>query len=392
MTDHLFNIIPCGIFCFADDGNVVEVNDTLCSILHYSPADLRGSNVEKIFTLSTRIFFQTHLFPLVKMRGHAEEIFLTMLSSKAEHLPVLLNAKRITIQEEMITCCAFIIVPNRKKFEDELVSSRNTAQKALRENTELIQAKEELFKHTEKLEHQMQLVARQNHELKQFSHVVTHNLKEPLRKTSIYASKLQADIKSPNLEKLIRSNEQMKTVLGGLQQYVWLNEKSNRFSILSLKTIIENAVKQLAVETDSGSFELTVEKTDQLEGDEEQLQLMFYHILSNAVKFRNGEKASIRIHSDILKQNKFRSLGDKYKYEDFVRIQVTDNGMGFESIYKEGIFELFKKMHYSSGQGVGLALCKKIAENHHGFIEAESKVNLYTTIIIWLPVKQSTVS
>src|SRR5687767_37522 len=99
MIEDLFDKSPCGYFCFSDDGNLIIVNQTLASILQYDKNSLTGKNVESIFTLPTRIFFQTHFFPMIRMHGHAEEIFISLLSSKGEHLPVLLNANRIVFED-----------------------------------------------------------------------------------------------------------------------------------------------------------------------------------------------------------------------------------------------------------------------------------------------------
>ena len=191
MLDPLLDEAHCGYFGFADDGNLEMINASLTKRLGYEHGSLEGKNVEQICTLPTRIFFQTHFFPLIKMQGHAEEIFIMLLSKSGEHVAVLLNAKRMEWQGKTITACACIEVPNRKKFEDELVAARKAAEKALAENTELIEAKSGLQSYSEKLENQISVVNRQNHELQQFYHVVTHNLKEPLRKVLMYSGKLQ---------------------------------------------------------------------------------------------------------------------------------------------------------------------------------------------------------
>jgi sigma-B regulation protein RsbU (phosphoserine phosphatase) len=128
-----------------------------------------------------------------------------------------------------------------------------------------------------------------------------------------------------------------------------------------------------------------------LEGDKEQSQLLFYHLFSNAVKFRKNHQARLSIHSTILKRNAFRSVEDKYEYKDYLRLEFKDEGIGFEPRYSEHIFELFRKLDLTPGQGLGLALCKKIADNHFGFIEAESVINKYTRIIVWLPLSQQAV-
>ncbi len=389
MIAQLFDKAPCGYISFYDDGTIFEVNETLGSILRIDKQALKGKNVESLFTLPTKIFCQTHLFPLLKIQSHAEEIFLTLLSSDGEYLPVLLNAQRLEWEKSMITSCVFIVVPNRKKFEDELVAARKTAENALSQNTDLVAVKAALQKHTKKLEQQMRLVSSQNQELQQFSHVVTHNLKEPLRKILFYTEKLQGETQLPTMEKLARSAQQMKAVVTGLQQYVWLNEKANQYQQVNLDAIVQNAISQLTKEHDAHLLNLQMDVLGSLEGDEDQLELMLYHLLDNAVKFRKGEKANVIIKSTLLKQNAFRQVAGKYDYQSFIKLEVTDDGIGFDPEYKNHIFELFRKLHSGEGQGLGLALCKKITGNHAGIIEADGKPGISTTITIWLPLQQA---
>ncbi len=389
MIAQLFDKAPCGFFSFYDDGTIMQVNETLGTILKVDTETLKGKNVESLFTLPTKIFCQTHFFPLLQIQGHAEEIFLTLLSSDGEYLPVLLNAKRMEWEQRMITNCVFIVVPNRKKFEDELVAARKTAENALSQNTDLVAIKAALQDHTKKLEHQMRLVNNQNQELQQFSHVVTHNLKEPLRKILLYTEKLQGETQLPTIDKLARSARQMKAVVTGLQQYVWLNDKANKYQPVNLDTIVQNAVSRLTKEHDAHLLNLQKDELGNLEGDEEQLELMFFHLLDNAVKFRKGEQANVAIKQTILKQNVFKQVAGKYDYQSFLKLELSDEGIGFDPEYKNHIFELFRKLHSGEGQGLGLALCKKIVGNHAGHIEADGKPGISTTITIWLPLQQA---
>jgi phosphoserine phosphatase RsbU/P len=392
MTEHILDKAPCGYFSFTDDSLILQVNDTLCSLLQYQTPELTGKNVESIFTISTRIFFQTHLFPLVKMQTYAEEIFLILLAKNGTHLPVLLNAKRMEWQQQTITACAFIVVPNRKKFEDDLVAARNTAETALRENTDLQKARMDIQQHAKQLELQMQLVKNQNYELQQFSHVITHNLKEPLRKILLYSSRMQETITSPDMEKLVRSSHQLLSVVTALQEYVWLNEKGNVFTKVSLNAVVQRAVQKLQPILAGAELDLHYNDLPFLTGDREQLELMMYHILLNAVKFRRGDQAEVTITSTILKQNRFALVEDRYNYEDYVRLEITDKGIGFDPVYSRHIFELFRKLHSGDGQGLGLALCKKIADNHGGSIEAHGSVDAFTTVTVLLPVYQTATS
>jgi sigma-B regulation protein RsbU (phosphoserine phosphatase) len=392
MTTALFDNSPSGYFSFFDDGTVNVVNQTLCGLLHYSKADLEGKSVERIFTLPTRIFFQTHLFPLLKMQGHAGEIFLSLLSKEGEHLPVLLNAKREEA-ETPSTACAFIVVATRKKFEDELVAARKQAETALRENTALAGAKAELQERAEELDAQIHRVNAQNNELKQLNHVITHSLKEPLRKMLVYTGKLQGQMLpvsvSEDLARLNRSSVQLRNIVTSLQQYVWLGDAPLKLATIQLENIIKPAAEKVEKELGTGRLSLQVGLLPSIEADAEQLELLFYHLFANAVQFRKEESARVTISASILQQNSFRNVKDKYQYDDFVRLTVRDEGIGFEPAFSDAVFELFKKIHPTDGTGLGLALCKKITANHFGFIKADSEPNVGTTVTIMLPVIHS---
>lgn len=392
MTSAIFDNAPFGYFSFFDDGTLHIVNETLCSLLGYTKEELAHKNVESIFTLSTRIFFQTHFFPLVKMHGHAEEIFVSLLASTGSHVPVLLNAKREEPEGKAFTSCAFIVVANRKKFEDELIAARKQAENALRENTLLLKAKAELQIQTEQLDTQIHMVNKQNHELKQLNHVITHSLKEPLRKILLYTEKLAthslpAEVVG-NLNKLVNASTQMRNIVAGLQQYVWLNDAPLQFKTIELHKLIERARGQLLSESKSQELVLNFQELPSIEGDEEQLFLLFYHLFSNAVKFKKEEKAYVSVRAFLMQQNSFIAIEDKYQYEDFIKLEITDKGIGFEPSFAEAVFELFKKLHATEGIGLGLALCTKIVANHFGVIKAESKINEGTTFTIILPVSQ----
>src|SRR4051812_25367491 len=106
---------PCCYFSFNDLGELVRVNQTLCTSLGYKKEELMGCKVEIIFPIPTRIFYQTHFFPLLKMHGHAEEIFIFLLAKNGAQLPVLMNSSREEMEGNIYNSCVCIIVQNRKK-------------------------------------------------------------------------------------------------------------------------------------------------------------------------------------------------------------------------------------------------------------------------------------
>jgi signal transduction histidine kinase len=88
---------------------------------------------------------------------------------------------------------------------------------------------------------------------------------------------------------------------------------------------------------------------------------------------------------NMLQKNQFRSVEDKYKYVEFVRLRFIDQGIGFNQEWANQVFDLFRKLHPESGRGLGLSICKKIVDNHKGMISIESKVNKGTIVTIDLP-------
>lgn len=391
--DALFDNAPCLYFSFGDNGILRDVNATLCRQLGYTKAELVGQKAETLFTLPTRIFCQTHFFPLLQMKGNAEEIFMTLQAKDRSYVPLLINAQRNS--DDGVTTCVGITVHNRKKFEDELVAARKAAETALQENTELQKAKSDLQAHAEQLDEQVFRLNQQHSELRQFNRAVTHDLQEPLRKTLVFSNmllemegdSLPAPLRS-TLDKLYRVVQQMRTAVSGLQQYVWLNDAPQQYSSVNLNTLLLLVKGDVEKEEGAGILVMQSDELPVIKGDSEQLRILFFHLLQNAVKFRKeGAVARVEIRGTMLQQNRFRNLKDRYKYEDFLRITVKDEGVGFDPSYRQQVFDLFKRLHQGPGRGLGLSLAKKIVENHGGTISAESELQRGTTISIFLPLE-----
>ncbi|MBD0325153.1 MAG: PAS domain-containing protein, partial [Pyrinomonadaceae bacterium] len=92
--DDLLNTAPCGFLSFSDDGVILIVNSTLLESLGYALRELQGKNFESFLPVASRIFYQTHFFPLLKLHGKAEEIYLSLRANSGAEVPVLVNAVR----------------------------------------------------------------------------------------------------------------------------------------------------------------------------------------------------------------------------------------------------------------------------------------------------------
>jgi sigma-B regulation protein RsbU (phosphoserine phosphatase) len=327
------------------------------------------------------------------MQGQAEEIYLTLQSKNSQQVPVLVSASRIINGEEALITFAGIVVYNRKKFEDELVAAKKAAEKALEENSALLQMQRELQERTELLDQQMYLVSKQNEELRQFNHVVTHELQEPLRKLFFFTGMLQDTITDSNgkaVAKIRSVADRMRSLLSGLQQYVWLTETTINGVQLDLGQLVSDSVDTLRQNHPGITIHVHTTGQPLFFGDREQMQFLVQEICANAVRFRKEDgPVMLRVSASVLQQNKFRSVRGKYDYSAFVKIRITDNGIGFDPVYKEQVFSLFKRLHANSGRGIGLSLCRKIVDNHQGSITINSRVGDGTTVTILLPLPDS---
>jgi phosphoserine phosphatase RsbU/P len=381
---------PCIYFSSDDDRTLMEVNERLCNKLGYRKDELCGKKSDILFTIATNIFFQTHFFPLVKLNGHAEEIFITLKSKNGGELPVLFNAERKLVGGIYVTRYVGIIVYNREKFEKELIAARNTAEKALEENTLIKAAKQQLEIHTSELDKHLGKIRRHNEELKQVNHIVTHDMQEPLRKLSVFSNMLIEEIEQAqkrNLaEKIKKVTQEMQHVISGLQQYVWLNDSELHMAEIDLGNVLHGIKQQLEKEHNV-TIELESDQLVNIIADQEQMQLLFLELFSNAVRFRKeADRVYINVSATILQLNRFRHVEGRYEYIDFVRIEVKDKGKGFDNTFSKQAFELFRRLHAESGSGVGLALCRKIIDNHNGEISIQSKPGEETIVSFQIPL------
>jgi sigma-B regulation protein RsbU (phosphoserine phosphatase) len=214
-------------------------------------------------------------------------------------------------------------------------------------------------------------------------------MEEPLRKLSLFSGMLlegQGEKEQNRLVERIRKVAgQMHNILVGLQQYVWLNDATVAAEEIPVEKLLQGIIAKLETEFPGARLLVNKESAENIEGDPEQIQLLFYHLLSNAVRFRKEDEVVVSITSHKVQVNQFKNTNGRYKYVDHNKITITDKGIGFNPEYKKQLFELFKRLHNESGRGVGLAICKKIIDNHHGTISIDSKTNEGTTVTIYLP-------
>ncbi|MEO6491019.1 MAG: response regulator [Ferruginibacter sp.] len=246
------------------------------------------------------------------------------------------------------------------------------------------------------MDHILQLKST-NEELDNFAYVASHDLQEPLRKIRTYSDMLIKKCSetlngSANtyLEKIDKSTKRMQQLIDDILSFSKLSNTPDDFCETDLNSILEQVVTDLDLAIEDKKASVNIGKLPNLKVIPVMFRQLFQNLLSNGLKFSKPEvPPSIEISADIIKGIMIPGIKHHLYNEDFHAISFEDNGIGFEDKYAAMIFVIFKRLeNHRQGTGIGLAICKKIAEKHDGHIYASSKVDVGSKFVIALPVKK----
>jgi sigma-B regulation protein RsbU (phosphoserine phosphatase) len=392
-VDEQLNKAPCGFLSFTDDGQIREVNATLLGLLGLAAEDALGAKLEDFFTISARIFHQTHLMPMLRLHGQAEEIFLTLQHKSRQSVPVLAYAIR---HETGITDCVLVSVRQREKYETEILAAKQTAEEALRNNHQLQHAQAELLAQSKELERRIGAAEQSNRTLLQVTNILFHDLREPIRKIETFSKLLTQEEITPEdvslgLSRIDAASARAAQLLRSLQQFVSVEAASDQRSLVHLNDVLSAAYAEVSQSYPECPADLQADDLPNVEGYARQLHLMFLHLFENAFTFRRGEAPlRIRITSSVVQHNRFKFLADRYGYVDVAQIYFSDNGTGIPDERRDSAFELLKNSGTAGlRSGCGLAICRKVAENHSGTISLDTSREGGATFKILLPLQQT---
>lgn len=246
-----------------------------------------------------------------------------------------------------------------------------------------------------------------NDNLQQFAYIASHDLQEPLRKITafgeIIARKYEGVLDDTARDMIGRMQEaakRMSTLIKDLLDYSRISTHRKPFAPVPLTDLLTNVVNDLYTAIQEAKAVIEWGELPILWGDQRQLEQLFQNLISNAVKFRQPDAPpSISISSRVLKVRDipaFRSGRELLvptkadgSEQLFNEISVADNGIGFDEKYIDRIFQVFQRLHGKgsyAGTGVGLAICRKVSENHRGMLTATSQFGMGSTFILYLPV------
>jgi len=322
----------------------------------------------------TRSVLKSYIHPddlKIREKAHAESIITGNLDYEARLVGkdaterwVRVKGKVVYSEEGIPTGLIGVIqdITEQKKFAEELT-------KQVRERTLELQ--------------------RSNDDLLQFAHVASHDLKEPVRKIKIFSNMLENDFAKllpergqAYLEKIQNSTDRMFSMIEGVLAYSAITSSEREIDAIDLNEVMDNIESDLEILIQKKEAALQKDKLPVIEGASVLIYQLFYNLINNALKFSKTDvKPLITIESAVIGANEKR----------MAKIVITDNGIGLDPDYVHKIFDVFSRLNAKDeyeGTGLGLALCKKIVQRHHGTITATGVKGESAIFTILLPVLQ----
>lgn len=246
------------------------------------------------------------------------------------------------------------------------------------------------------LEERNMELERNNKELSSFNYVASHDLQEPLRKIQTFLSRLE-DEEAENLsskgtkyiDRIQNAATRMRLLIDDLLQFSRSNKADKVIEESNINLLLEAAKQDLAEVISAENAEITSDTFPTIKVIPFQIQQLFINLLGNAIKYKaEGRTPKIVITHKVVNAEDEENIV-KPKKPFYHKITFTDNGIGFEEQYAEQIFILFSRLHNKdeySGTGIGLSICKKIVENHSGYITASGQPGKGAVFTVYFPI------
>ncbi|RZJ31421.1 MAG: hypothetical protein EOO48_02165 [Flavobacterium sp.] len=233
-----------------------------------------------------------------------------------------------------------------------------------------------------------------NDELLSFNYVASHDLQEPLRKIQAFSNRIidsdntLSEKTADHLSRINAAALRMQSLLEALISYSRASNADADFILTDLNKTLDEVKADLHEMLAEKQVEIVNDGMPELKVIPMQVHQLFQNVIANSVKYaKPGIPLKINIKTDKINASQNKKLLH-LPYQNYWQISFADNGIGFEPIYEDKIFELFQRLHGKNefgGTGIGLAICRKIAQNHNGYITAEGRPDNGATFFIYFP-------
>ncbi len=245
------------------------------------------------------------------------------------------------------------------------------------------------------LEEKNRSLEQSNKELDSFNHIASHDLQEPLRKIQTFISRIsdyEATMMSEKgkeyFARIQDAASRMRTLIDDLLLFSSTNKAEKVFEMMDLDDTLNNVKQELSQTIEEKNAIIESDPLPTLHAVRFQMHQLFMNLIGNALKYSKPNVAPyIKIHCESLYAQQYPNLKTD-TLRKYYKLTITDNGVGFDQQHAENIFVLFHRLHHKNdyaGTGIGLAICKKIVDNHGGFISAESTPDIGSSFTVYLP-------
>jgi PAS domain S-box-containing protein len=356
------------IFLLDVDGNIVETNERAEDIYEYSYKEIRELNIRDVVAPEQRAMLEIRLEKEITEKGIVYESVHKRKDGTI--FPVEVSARVIYVEGKKYFQGIIRDISERKQAEEKIKSLN-----------------QELHQHISELNIVNKELEQSNKELEQYAYVISHDLQEPLRMVSSFTQLLEKrysnklDQSADDYIKFaVDGAYRMQIMINDLLEYSRISTREINFKLVNLEEILGQIHRNLLISIQETGAIITHDELPIIYADATQMAQLFQNLISNAIKFRGVKSPHISISA---------RLGDDKWF-----FSVRDNGIGITPEYYNRIFGIFQRLHTKDeypGSGIGLAICKKIIEQHNGRIWVESQPGKGTTFYFTIPKRRESV-
>ena len=366
------------------------VNTLFCTVFGYTKEEIIGKTSEELQLIGPKEYERViaYIFGYLQEKRSLEEVQALSIDETEQLLMRLKQTDAMKDFEVQYTRKSGETFPAIVSFEIIRLNSERYTVTSYHDISERKRGEELLKNQNEQLE-------KMNKELQSFTYISSHDLQEPLRKIQTFAGHI-VETEFENLSekgkdyfsRMHNAADRMQTLIQDLLALSHANTLKGKFELTNLNDIVASVLADFAEAIEREGAIIEIQDLGKAKLIPFQFHQLFHNLLSNSFKFsKSGQPPRIDISSEIIRGDTLH-LDAIRPNEDYLHIAFKDHGIGFKKEFTEKIFEVFQRLHAKNaypGTGIGLAIVKKIVDNHNGFISATSELGTGTTFNIYIP-------